>query len=274
MRDKPREYICAGQQDEVARLEAQAKAFGRVLEKEFEAMNLTPNTRVLDAGCGTGAVTRRLAMRVFPEEVFGVDIDPVFVKAARKLAVKDGVKNVEFEQRNIDRLRFQDDSFNLSYCRLVLMHVNNPVDTVTELKRVTKTGGAVAVSDIDDGAMLTYPPAPAFFDAWSKFGQLAASRGENRYIGRELYSILAKAGLSHIRIHPFPIHATKQNPEVLKALVSVPLQILQSEKDAMIREGVIKAKDYEVATKEASQILKHPGAFALGLSFLAVGKVP
>jgi ubiquinone/menaquinone biosynthesis C-methylase UbiE len=40
-----------------------------------------------------------------------------------------------------DDLEFEDGFFDLSYSRLVLMHVRNPVKTVAELKRVTKSGG-------------------------------------------------------------------------------------------------------------------------------------
>lgn len=57
-------------------------------------------------------------------------------------------------------------------------------------------------------------------------------------------------------------------------IVSIPVQIVQQEKDAMIREGLITANDYEEAMQEVQLVLKHPGAFAMGLTFLAVGKVP
>jgi len=109
---------------------------------------------------------------------------------------------------------------------------------------------------------------------WSKFGQRAKARGDDRYIGRQLFSIFSQAGLNPIRIYPFSLYATQQTPEALKMIVSIPVQIVQQEKDAMIREGLITANDYEEAMQEVQLVLKHPGAFAMGLTFLAVGKVP
>jgi len=61
---------------------------------------------------------------------------------------------------------------------------------------------------------------------------------------------------------------------MLKMIVSVPVQILQQEKDGMIEEGLITAEDYEEAMQKVQLVLKNSGAFAMGLNFLAVGKVP
>ncbi len=272
--DKPRGYAYSGKLEEAMRLEAQAKALEKIIGKELDILGLKPNMKVLDAGCGTGAVTRRIASKVYPEKAYGVDVDPLFVDEARKTASMEGIKNVQFELGNIDSLEYEKGTFDLSYCRLVLMHVNNPVKTISELKRVTKSGGIVGASDVDDGGMLWFPQTPRLFDLWSKFGQRAKTRGDNRYVGRQLFSIFSEVGLSSVNIYPLPMYATQQNPDALKMLVYVPVQIIEQEKEALIKEGAITAKDYEETMKETQRLLNHPGAFAMGLTFLAIGRVP
>jgi hypothetical protein len=54
----------------------------------------------------------------------------------------------------------------------------------------------------------------------------------------------------------------------------VPVQIVEQEKEVLINEGVITTKDYEEAMRETQLLLSHPGSFAMGLTFLAIGKVP
>lgn len=174
---EPRKYADAGRPEEAMRLEAQAKAFEMILEKEIEILGLSANMKILDAGCGTGAVTRKMALKVWQGNACGVDIDPLFISEAKKLALREGIENIRFELGNVDNLEYYDGTFDLSYCRLVLMHVRNPVKTIAELKRVTKKGGIVAASDIDDGGILTFPKAPRFFDLWSRFGQWVKARG-------------------------------------------------------------------------------------------------
>jgi ubiquinone/menaquinone biosynthesis C-methylase UbiE len=267
-------YVHAGKLEEVVRLEAQAKAFGRLLEKEFEIVGLKPGMKVLDAGCGTGAVTRKMAAKVSPGEVYGIDNDSLFISEAKKLAINEGIRNIGFELGDVDDLKHYDGTFDVSYCRLVLMHVKNPVKTVIELKKATKKGGIVAVSDNDDGGMIVYPEMPKVIDMWAKYSRSAKARGEDRYIGRQLFSIFSQAGLGPITIYPFPIHATQQNPETLKMLVSVPVQIAELGKESLMKEGLMTAEYYAEAMKEVQTLLAHPGAFAMGLTFLAVGKVP
>jgi ubiquinone/menaquinone biosynthesis C-methylase UbiE len=272
--NQPKKYSFGGKPEEVQRLEAQGRAYGRLLDKEMEFLSLKPGMRVLDAGCGTGVVTRRMAIKVSPGEVQGVDMDSLFIEEARKIAVKKGVSNIKFSVGNADDLKFEDDVFDLSYCRLVLMHVKDPLKTVAELKRVTRSGGTVAISDQDDGGILVYPELPKMMYMFSKYGSLAKMRGEDRFIGRKLFSIMERAGLSPITIYPFPIYATQQNPEMLKMLVSVPVQIVESSKDDMINHGLTGAEDYPEAVKEVQEFLNYPGAFVMGITFLAVGKVP
>jgi ubiquinone/menaquinone biosynthesis C-methylase UbiE len=272
--DKPREYGYAGKLEESVRLEAQGKAFEKIIEKELQILDLKPNMRVLDAGCGTGAVTRRMALKLFPGEGCGVDVDPLFIDEAKKSASKEGIKNVRFELGNIDNLKYENGTFDLSFCRLVLMHVSSPVKTIEELRRVTKKGGIVAASDVDDGAVLLFPQAPTFLDLWSKYGQRAKARGEDRYIGRQLFSIFSEAGLNPVNIYALPTYATQQNPNALKMLVHVPVQIVEQDKDAMIKEGITTTKDWKEAMREIQLVLSHPGAFVMGLTVLATGEVP
>ncbi|UCG45841.1 MAG: methyltransferase domain-containing protein [Candidatus Bathyarchaeota archaeon] len=269
-----RKYAYGGKAEEAMRLEAQAKAFEKVIARELEILNLKPKMKVLDAGCGTGVITRRIASRVYPEEVCAIDFDPLFIKEAKKLATRDGIENAKFEVGDIHNLKFNNAEFDLSYCRLVLMHVRDPVTTIAELKRVTKSGGFVAASDVDDGTVLTFPQTPKLLELWSKFGQNAKTRGDDRYIGRQLFSIFSQAGLRSISIHPIPFLATQQELEELKMFVSVPIQIMLQDRDAMMEAGLATSGDFDEAIREAQLVTKDPGAFMMCVFFLALGKVP
>lgn len=268
-----KKYVHAGKLAEVARLEAQGTALSRILEKEFEILGLKSGMKVLDAGCGTGVVTRRIAARVSPGEAYGVDIDSLFTDEAKKLAANEGINNIRFSLGDIDNLNFDDGTFDVAYCRLTLMHVKNPVKTVTELKRVTKRGGIVAVSDTDDGGSILYPELPKMMFLYNKYGCWAEMKGVDFCIGRRLSSIFSQAGLDSIAIYPFPNHATQQNPKMLKMSLSVLVQMAELGKESMIKRGLITAEDYAEAMKEIQTFLAHPGAFAMAVYFLAVGLV-
>jgi ubiquinone/menaquinone biosynthesis C-methylase UbiE len=197
----------------------------------------------------------------------------VFLDHARAIAAEEGIENVNFESGDIDNLEYKDETFDLSYCRLVLMHVQDPVKTVKELKRVTKKGGRVAISDQDDGAVLVNPFMPKMMDLWNRYGQWAKTQ-EDRYIGRQLFSILSQAGLESIKILPLSICRTQENPEQLRMFVSVPVQIIEGSKEELLKDGVFTEEEFDLSSKETESFMKHPGAFVMVTYFLAIGYVP
>jgi len=261
-------------EEEVMRLELQALALGDIIDQEIDAINVQPGMKILDAGCGSGAVTRKLALRAKPAKVTGVDFDPIFIESAKSIAADEGIDNVSYESGNIDDLKYPDESFDLTYCRLVLMHVQDSVKTVEELKRVTRKGGTVAISDQDDGALVVYPPLPKLTDVWNRYGQWASTENMDRYIGRKLFSILSQAGLKSIRIFPFPIYRTQEHGEQFRMFASIPVEIMNAKKTELMEQGVFTEEEYDIALEEFEEMVNDPGGFLMSILFLAVGEVP
>jgi ubiquinone/menaquinone biosynthesis C-methylase UbiE len=82
--DEPRKYGTSP--EEAQRLEAQAESHESLIKRELDIMGLGPNIRILDAGCGTGEVTRKLVQLVTPGEAVGIDMGALFIETAKKLA--------------------------------------------------------------------------------------------------------------------------------------------------------------------------------------------
>ena len=118
-----------------------------MLESYLAETELPVNARVLEIGCGTGAVTRVLASRPEVAEAVGVDPSPVFVAKARELAAELG--NVTFEAGDGRRLRFADADFDAVVCHTVLSHIPEPERVLAEAFRVLRPGATLAVCDGD-----------------------------------------------------------------------------------------------------------------------------
>lgn len=274
MSERESDYTMKHSEEEAMRLELQAIALSEIIDQEFDAMDIKSGMTILDAGCGTGAITRRFAQIVKPAHVTAVDFDPLFLENAKAIATDEGVDNVSFESGDVDNLRYKDEMFDLTYCRLVLMHVQDPVKTVKELKRVTKKGGKVVISDQDDGGVLLNPFMPKMMEIWSRYGHWAKKQNMDRYIGRQLFSILSQAGLKSIKIFLFPIHRTQENSEQLRMFVSVPLQVVEGRKAELIEQRVFTQEEYEIALEEFEKLMNDSGAFVMNTFFLAIGEVP
>jgi len=95
--------------------------------------------RVLDVGCGTGALTGELVGRLGPSAVAAIDPSEPFVAAT--LARYPGV---DVRQAPAERLPFPDDAFDAVLAQLVVHFMKDPVAGITEMARVTRRDGVVA----------------------------------------------------------------------------------------------------------------------------------
>jgi ubiquinone/menaquinone biosynthesis C-methylase UbiE len=118
-----------------------------MLDSYLSAVEFPPNARVLEIGCGTGAVTRVLARQPGVVEALGVDPSPVFIAMARQLAAES--VEVSFEEGDGRALRFADDEFDAIVIHTVLCHVPEPQDVLVEAFRALRPGGTLAVFDGD-----------------------------------------------------------------------------------------------------------------------------
>jgi SAM-dependent methyltransferase len=95
--------------------------------------------RVLDVGCGPGALTTELVARLGAAAVSAVDPSEPFVEAARKRH-----PGVDVHRASAEQLPFEDDAFDAALAQLVVHFMARPVEGLRELARVTRSGGVVA----------------------------------------------------------------------------------------------------------------------------------
>jgi len=96
---------------------------------------------VLDVGAGTGALTAAIAAAAPSSRVLGVEPSEPFVSLAR---ARHGSDLITFEPGDVQRLRFENASFDQTLSLLMLNFVPRPGSAVSELLRVTRRGGTVA----------------------------------------------------------------------------------------------------------------------------------
>lgn len=102
--------------------------------------------RVLDVGCGPGALTVELASRVGANAVSAADPSASFVAA-----VRDRLPEADVRQAPAERLPFPDGAFDATLAQLVVHFMTDPVAGLREMARVTRPGGVVAACVWDYG---------------------------------------------------------------------------------------------------------------------------
>ena len=137
---------------------ARARLFYRYLSKVYDRVNpfiwneemrtealdlldLDRDDRVLDVGCGTGFATAGLLERV--DEVHGLDQS---IHQMEKAFAKFGTEGrVRFVRGDAERLPFAENAFDVVWSSGSIEYWPNPVDALTEFRRVCRPGGQVLV---------------------------------------------------------------------------------------------------------------------------------
>jgi len=158
----------------------------------FDQIGLQPGARILEPGCGTGAVLGEVATIGEPH-VFGLDLNPEYLRLSRENA-----SAAHLAAGDAYALPYASRSFDVTYCHFLLLWVEDPAKVVEEMVRVTSKGGWVLLlAEPDYGGRIDYPQELEFLGKY----QTAALRhqGADPEIGRRLTHLLVNAGLLNIQ---------------------------------------------------------------------------
>lgn len=182
----------------VRNLDAQARAIWPQEAPLFRRYALPDDADILDAGCGTGEITSRLA-RLFPKaRVLGVDIIDAHLDLARARYAALAPR-VEFEHQSVYALDCKDASFDLTTCRHVLHAIPHAERVVAELARVTRPGGHLHLIPEDYGMLhfqrAALDPGEFWHEAPAAFG---AATETDLFIGRNIIGLLTRMNFEEI----------------------------------------------------------------------------
>lgn len=114
---------------------------------------LRDGVKILDVGCGTGALVRSIAGMARSSEIVGIDPAQSFVDYAR---TQTDDPRITFRVGDATQLPFPDASFDQTLSLLVMMFIPEPQKAASEMRRVTRPGGMVSACTWDrDGLELS-----------------------------------------------------------------------------------------------------------------------
>jgi ubiquinone/menaquinone biosynthesis C-methylase UbiE len=155
--------------------------------------------KVLDEGCGFGKTTMSLKTELPKADVVGVDLSEPCLKLAHRRAVEEKMP-IKFVQGDIERMKFEDESFDTIAGTMVLHEMPPRAirNTFKEARRVLKKGGYYTHLDF-------YDPPGGEVGKFIYYGH--ASRNREPYMitldKMDLTEELEKAGFTDVRVEPF-----------------------------------------------------------------------
>ncbi len=157
--------------------------------RALELMDLHPDSSALDVACGLGDDVA--ALKSHCRRAVGLD------RSATLLALAETRHpDCEFGQADASALPFPDETFDAVRIDRSLQHIDQPGRVIQEMARVTRRGGVVLCAEPDWGTFLLGGP---HLPVMETIEQTWIRTFRNPWIGRELSTQLARAGVSEIQ---------------------------------------------------------------------------
>jgi SAM-dependent methyltransferase len=158
---------------------------------------LQPGMRVLDVGCGSGAITCGIAEAVGPGgAVVGIDVNGELL--ARAAAVGAEHANLSFELADVAQFA-SSDGFDIVNAARVLQWLAEPQDALDAMATLTVPGGRVVVLDYDHSELRWEPEPPAeVAHFYTAFLLWRAGAGMDNELAKHLPGMFVDAGLGEI----------------------------------------------------------------------------
>lgn len=195
------EYVLVTGDAGAARLALLHDTYGRNTESLLRELGLAPGMRAADLGCGTGTVSRWMALVVGATgEVVGADVSAEQVQVATREAARQGLAQLRHVQASVYDTGLPREHFDVVYCRFLLCHVGDPAAGVREMRAMLKPGGLLLCEDVDVGSVECDPPSPRYDRMRDIMLALGRSRGVDYRLGPRLHRVFRDAGFGDVQV--------------------------------------------------------------------------
>jgi 2-polyprenyl-3-methyl-5-hydroxy-6-metoxy-1,4-benzoquinol methylase len=118
--------------------------YDRAIATMLRLMEVEPGATVLDAGCGPGVHSVRVARAGY--RVYAIDVSQTMLTEAQsRVAAAGAASSVEFSRQDLTRLTLPDASFRYAFSWGVIIHIHDVEKALDEFARIVEPGGKLAL---------------------------------------------------------------------------------------------------------------------------------
>lgn len=156
----------------------------------IERMNLAPESKLLDVGCGTGWAIEHATQSGGAGLGVGIDLSAGMIEQAHQ--ARGHLSGANYVRSDAESPPFADDTFDAAMCTFSFHHYSSPVPAMRGIKRALKPGGAFYVLDNNRASFMGLYALWDVYFRWTEPGHV-------RYLTEpELTAMFQEAGFRDV----------------------------------------------------------------------------
>ncbi|BAZ24934.1 type 11 methyltransferase [Kalymmatonema gypsitolerans NIES-4073] len=176
----------------------QGRFYAPVGDRLIEFAKLQTGQTILDIATGTGIVALNAAKIVGGAgKVIGVDISSGMLSCAKQKLATEGLKNVNFQEADAEKLTFTDNSFDVILCSLAICYLTDIPKALCQWHRFLKSSGILA---FNAWAKTAFPPSVLFREVAQRYGVKVPNPNEPLGTVERCHNVLQEAGFKNIEV--------------------------------------------------------------------------
>ena len=257
-------YLLGYRRAEQERLERQAEELAHESAWLFDQIGVREGWRVVEIGCGPRGCLALLSERVGATgRVIGVERSAEEVDRARQFVAASHLTNVEVLCADGRATALPGGTFDLVTSRLVLVNVPEPKEILTEMARLARLGGVVALHEADSTTQRIEPGHRAQDRLVELIARYRVMSGIDPSIGLRVPRMLREAGLTDVRVNAL-VHAYPPGHGRRMLL----LDFVGNIRSRALEKGLIGAAELDELVAALRAHLEDPGTLVVSSLFL------
>jgi amino acid adenylation domain-containing protein len=252
---------------EVKRLQAQVNLF---FDKEFELYvryGLKNGMKIIECGSGPGFLMRNI-LKMLPDcDATALEIDPFLFEILKSNAVENNVKLFDTINASIYDTQLPENTFDFIITRLVIEHLQSPLDAIKELYRILKPGGKLVIVSNDFAYhLVTYPVIKELDEMYDAYCRSRLSEGGNPLIGRQIPAYLKKNNFTNVQLEVICVHSDLVGDNAILQAESVNIS------KSLVNDGYLKKETLDALADSWYRMLKDPDHVIYRQLFVVCGE--